>query len=99
MYILEKIVQSDFKKIPTRLETLYVEVMPRAEVKDPSSQAVLRALKKDGVEFIEDGKMGRIFCMKLKTPLTSGILSQINEMSIGLLSNPLSETHKLRMPE
>ena len=95
--LLERLEHSNPDDIPTRFETLYVEVMPREEVRDPSGQAVMRILKKAGIDFIEDGRMGRVFRIKIKKPLTSGILSQISEVSLGLLSNPLSEYHELRV--
>ena len=94
--LLEKLNISDTEKIPKRMETFYVEIMPRPGVKNPSGQALMKSLRRMGFEFTDDIKIGKVIQLRIQTPLTSGILDEIERVCLGLLSNPLSEFHQLR---
>ncbi|MGY5875132.1 MAG: phosphoribosylaminoimidazolesuccinocarboxamide synthase [Candidatus Thorarchaeota archaeon] len=97
MELLERLVQSDSKKIITRIEHLQVHVMPKLGLKNPSGEVIRKALLKLGFEDIEDIRLGKAFDITLRRPITSEVLKQLEEMSVTLLSNPLSESFNVRL--
>ncbi|MGY5854151.1 MAG: phosphoribosylaminoimidazolesuccinocarboxamide synthase [Candidatus Thorarchaeota archaeon] len=95
--LLERLVQSDSKKIPSRIEHLQVWVMPKPGLKNPSGEAIRKALLKFGFKDIEDIRVGKAFDITLRCPITTKVLKQLEEMNITLLSNPLSEIFNVRL--
>jgi phosphoribosylformylglycinamidine (FGAM) synthase PurS component len=57
----------------------------------------MKSLRRMGFEFTDDVKVGKVIQIQIQTPLTSDLLDQIEKACVGLLANPLSEIHQLRV--
>jgi phosphoribosylaminoimidazole-succinocarboxamide synthase len=83
--------------IEIRDETIRVMVEPKPGIKNPPGEVTRKALLRLGFGEVGEVRVGKVFNIVLRTPLTSEILQHLNVMSIKLLSNPISEKHKVRL--
>ncbi|MBN2228534.1 MAG: phosphoribosylaminoimidazolesuccinocarboxamide synthase [Candidatus Thorarchaeota archaeon] len=82
--------------VEARLESVYIIVEPKPAIKNPPGEVTRKALIRLGFAEVEDVRMGKVFNITLKKPLTSEILKHLEVMNVKLLSNPISEKHKVR---
>jgi phosphoribosylaminoimidazole-succinocarboxamide synthase len=83
--------------IEVRNETIQVIVEPKSGIKNPPGEVTRKALIRLGFAEVGEVRVGKVFSIVLKTPVTSEILEHLNVMSIKLLSNPISEKYKVRL--
>ena len=94
--LMERIVKTRGEEVKTRRETVEVIVEPRKGVSNPPGEVTKKALVRLGFAEVTDVKVGKMFRITLKGPLSSETLKQLDLMSIKLLSNPISESHQVR---
>jgi phosphoribosylaminoimidazole-succinocarboxamide synthase len=95
--VLEEMKKAKPQDIETRLETIQVIVEPKVGIKNPPGEVTKKALGRLGFADVEDVRMGKVFSITLKRPITTEILNQLSIMNLKLLSNPISEKHKVRI--
>ncbi len=95
--VLEEMKKAKTQDIEPRLETLQVIVEPKAGIKNPPGEVTKKALGRLGFADVEEVRMGKVFTITMKRPITTEIINQLSIMSVKLLSNPISEKHKVRI--
>ena len=83
--------------VEPRSEVIQVIVEPKSGIKNPPGEVTKKALNRLGFGDVEDVRMGKIFRILLKRPITSEVLNQLEIMNVKLLSNPISERNKVRL--
>jgi len=83
--------------VSLRPETVKVIVDPKGGIKNPPGEVTKKALVRLGFSDVEEVRVGKIFKIQLKRPLTSEILNQLRIMNVKLLSNPISEKHEVSL--
>ncbi|TFG34454.1 phosphoribosylaminoimidazolesuccinocarboxamide synthase [Candidatus Thorarchaeota archaeon] len=83
--------------IESKPETIQVIIEPKPGIKNPPGEVARKALNRLGFADVEDVRMGKVFNIVLRKPITSEILNQLAMMNIKLLSNPISERYKVRL--
>ena len=69
-----------------------VNVMPKAEIRDPQGKAVVRALDLIGVEGVSDVRQGKRFELEVDESVTAADLEKIAEV---LLANTVIEDYEV----
>ncbi|MBD3404526.1 MAG: phosphoribosylaminoimidazolesuccinocarboxamide synthase [Candidatus Lokiarchaeota archaeon] len=95
--ILEILRKTDPDSIPIRPETLQVIVMPKDGIKNPPGEVTKKGLIRLGFQDVKEVRVGKVFQVSLTKPLTSGLLKGLELMNIKLLTNPIAETHEVRL--
>ena len=95
--VLEEIKRAKPQDVESRLETVQVIVEPKGGIKNPPGEVTKKALGRLGFADIEEVRMGKVFTITMKRPITTEIINQLSIMSVKLLSNPISEKHKVRI--
>jgi len=95
--VLQEIENAKTQDVEPRLETVQVIVEPKAGIKNPPGEVTKKALGRLGFADVEEVRMGKVFTITMKRPITTEILNQLSIMSVKLLSNPISEKHKVRI--
>jgi len=80
-----------------RTEMIRVIVKPKIGIKNPPGEVTKKALIRLGFGVVDEVRVGKIFNIFLRKPVTSEILTQLNIMNIKLLSNPISEQHEVSL--
>jgi phosphoribosylaminoimidazole-succinocarboxamide synthase len=80
-----------------RYERVQVIVEPKVGIKNPPGEVTKKALGRLGFADVEEVRMGKVFTITLKKPITTEILNQLGIMNVKLLSNPISEKCKVRI--
>jgi len=83
--------------VESRHEVVQVVVEPKVGIKNPPGEVTKKALGRLGFADVEEVRMGKVFTITLKKPVTTEILNQLVIMNVKLLSNPISEKHKVRI--
>ncbi len=78
-------------------EVVQVIVEPKSGIKNPPGEVTKKALMRLGFAEVDDVRVGKVFNIILKKPITTEILNHLNIMNVKLLSNPISEKHKVRL--
>ncbi|MGY5860086.1 MAG: phosphoribosylaminoimidazolesuccinocarboxamide synthase [Candidatus Thorarchaeota archaeon] len=95
--VFEEMKKAKPQEVEPRHETLQVVVEPKAGIKNPPGEVTKKALGRLGFADVEEVRMGKVFTITLKRPITTEILNQMAIMNVKLLSNPISEKHKVRI--
>jgi phosphoribosylaminoimidazole-succinocarboxamide synthase len=83
--------------VPQEQGVVEVVVEPKKGIKNPPGEVTRRALLRLGFAEVAEVRVGKLFKVMLKGPMTSEVLKQLNIMGIKLLSNPISESHQVRL--
>jgi phosphoribosylaminoimidazole-succinocarboxamide synthase len=81
--------------VSNRKEMVQVIVKPKTGIKNPPGEVTKKALVRLGFGDADEVRVGKIFNIFLRRPVTSEILNQLGIMNIKLLSNPISEKHEV----
>jgi phosphoribosylaminoimidazole-succinocarboxamide synthase len=95
--LLDTLHETKPEDIESRDVTIQVIVEPKSGIKNPPGEVTRKALIRLGFAEVGEVRVGKVFSIVLRTPLTSEILEHLNIMSIKLLSNPISEKYKVRL--
>ena len=95
--VLDEMKKSKPQNVEPRVETLRIIVEPKTGIKNPPGEVTKKALERLGFADVQEVRMGKVFTISLKRPITSEILDQLSIMSVKLLSNPISENYKVRI--
>ena len=95
--LIDTLTQAKPEEVGNRKEMIQVIVKPKAGIKNPPGEVTKKALMRLGFGEAEDVRVGKIFNILLRKPVTSEILNQLNIMNIKLLSNPISEKHEVSL--
>ena len=95
--VLEEIKKAKPQEIVSRLETIQVIVEPKPGIKNPPGEVTKKALGRLGFADIEEVRVGKVFTITMKRPITTEILTQLSIMNVKIFSNPISEKHKVRI--
>lgn len=95
--VFEEMKKAKPQDVDPRYETVQVVVEPKLGIKNPPGEVTKKALGRLGFADVEEVRMGKVFTITLKRPITTEILNQLKIMNVKLLSNPISERHKVRI--
>ncbi|MHA1654443.1 MAG: phosphoribosylaminoimidazolesuccinocarboxamide synthase [Candidatus Thorarchaeota archaeon] len=95
--LLERIREADPEQVPIREETLLVHVMPKSGIKNPPGEVARKALVRLGYDEVVDVRMGKVFEIKVNTPVSTRLLARVEEMNRRLLANPIAENTRVRL--
>jgi phosphoribosylaminoimidazole-succinocarboxamide synthase len=95
--IFEEMKKAKPQDIETKLESIQVIVEPKPGIKNPPGEVTKKALSRLGFADVDEVRMGKVFTIKLRRPITTEILNQLAIMNVKLLSNPISEKNKVRI--
>ncbi len=95
--IFEEMKKAKPEDVEPRTESIQVIVEPKSGIKNPPGEVTKKALGRLGFADVEEVRMGKVFKIVLKKPITTEILNQLSIMNVKLLSNPISEKHKVRL--
>ena len=95
--VVDEIKKAKTENIDQRIELVKVIVEPKSGIKNPPGEVTKKALGRLGFADVQEVRMGKVFTITLRKPITSEILHQLSIMNVKLLSNPISETHKVRI--
>ncbi len=95
--VVDEIKKAKAENIDQRIELVKVIVEPKSGIKNPPGEVTKKALGRLGFADVQEVRMGKVFTITLRKPITSEILHQLSIMNVKLLSNPISETHKVRI--
>jgi phosphoribosylaminoimidazole-succinocarboxamide synthase len=95
--VIDEIKKAKAENIDQRIELVQVIVEPKPGIKNPPGEVTKKALGRLGFGDVQEVRMGKVFTIYLKKPITTEILNQLSIMNVKLLSNPISETHKVRI--
>jgi phosphoribosylaminoimidazole-succinocarboxamide synthase len=83
--------------VDIKKEIVQVIVEPKSGIKNPPGEVTKKALVRLGFAEVDDVRVGKVFNIVLKKPITTEILNHLNIMNVKLLSNPISEKYKVRL--
>lgn len=95
--VLEEIREAKPQDVEPRYERVQVIVEPKPGIKNPPGEVTKKALGRLGFADVDEVRMGKVFTITMKKPITTEILNQLAIMNVKLLSNPISEKHKVRI--
>jgi phosphoribosylaminoimidazole-succinocarboxamide synthase len=95
--VFEEMKNTKPQDVEPRFERVQVIVEPKEGIKNPPGEVTKKALGRLGFADVEEVRMGKIFTITLKRPITTEILNQLSIMNVKLLSNPISEKFKVRI--
>ena len=95
--LLDALRTSKPEDVDIKKEIVQVIVEPKTGIKNPPGEVTKKALVRLGFAEVEDVRVGKVFNIVLKKPITTEILNHLNIMNVKLLSNPISEKHKVRL--
>ena len=93
--LVNSITRTKPEEVRNRNEILQVLVKPKDGIRNPPGEVTKKMLVRMGFGDAEDVRVGKVFNIILRRPITSEILHQLNIMNIKLLSNPISEKHEV----
>jgi phosphoribosylaminoimidazole-succinocarboxamide synthase len=93
--LVDLITKTKPEEVSNRNEILQVIVKPKDGIRNPPGEVTKKMLVRMGFGDAEDVRVGKVFNIILRRPITSEILHQLNIMNIKLLSNPISEKHEV----
>lgn len=95
--LLSSITKAKSEEIANRKEMIQVYVRPKTGIKNPPGEVTKKALLRLGFAEAEEVKVGKVFNIELRRPLSTEILNHLEIMNIKLLSNPISEKHEVKL--
>ena len=95
--VFEEMKNAKPQDVESRVESIQVIVEPKAGIKNPPGEVTKKALERLGFADVKEVRMGKVFTITFRRPITSEILNQLAIMNLKLLSNPISENHKVRI--
>jgi phosphoribosylformylglycinamidine synthase PurS subunit len=95
--VFEEMKKTKPQDVEQRIELIQVIVESKSGIKNPPGEVTKKALGRLGFADVEEVRMGKVFSITLKRPITTEILNQLAIMNVKLLSNPISETNKVRI--
>ena len=95
--LMDSLLHAKPEDVIDRKELVQVIVKPKEGIKNPPGEVTKKALVRLGFGVADEVRVGKIFNIVLRKPLTSEILTQLNIMNIKLLSNPISEKHEVNL--
>lgn len=95
--VFDEMKKAKSQDVEPRTESIQVIVETKTGIKNPPGEVTKKALERLGFADVKDVRMGKVFTIALKKPITSEILNQLAIMNVKLLSNPISENHKVRI--
>jgi phosphoribosylaminoimidazole-succinocarboxamide synthase len=95
--LVDSLLRAKPEDVLDRTEIIQVVVQPKSGIKNPPGEVTKRALVRLGFDVVEDVRVGKIFNIIIKRPLTSEILTQLKIMNVKLLSNPISEYNEVNL--
>jgi len=95
--VFEEMKKAKPDEVEPRTESIQVVVETKSGIKNPPGEVAKKALGRLGFADVEEVRMGKVFKIVLRKPITSEILTQLSIMNVKLLSNPISEKHKVRL--
>jgi phosphoribosylaminoimidazole-succinocarboxamide synthase len=93
--LVDLITRTKPEEVKNRTEILQVLVKPKDGIRNPPGEVTKKMLVRMGFGDADDVRVGKVFNIILRRPITSEILHQLNIMNIKLLSNPISEKHEV----
>ncbi|MHA3962194.1 MAG: phosphoribosylformylglycinamidine synthase subunit PurS [Candidatus Thorarchaeota archaeon SMTZ1-45] len=93
--LIEVITQTKPEEVNVRKEMVQVLVNPKDGIRNPPGEVTKRALVRLGFGEAEDVRVGKVFNIFLRKPITSEVLNHLKIMNIKLLSNPISEKQEV----
>ncbi len=94
--LLNYLKETNPEEVSIRPENLNVVVLPKEGIKNPPGEVTKKAMKRLGFGQIEDVRVGRIFQIEIKGPVTSEIVKEMDIIGLKLLSNPIAERREVR---
>jgi phosphoribosylaminoimidazole-succinocarboxamide synthase len=85
------------EEVEINREMVQVIVEPKSGIKNPPGEVTRKALLRLGFAEVDDVRVGKVFNITLKNPITTETLNHLNIMNVKLLSNPISEKHRVRL--
>jgi len=95
--LLDALCSAKPEDVEIKREVVQVIVEPKTGIKNPPGEVTKKALLRLGFAEVDDVRVGKVFNIVLKKPITTEILNHLNIMNVKLLSNPISEKHKVRL--
>ncbi|TFG99540.1 phosphoribosylformylglycinamidine synthase subunit PurS, partial [Candidatus Thorarchaeota archaeon] len=95
--VFEEMKKAKSQDVKPRREIVQVVVEPKSGIKNPPGEVTKKALGRLGFAEVDEVRMGKVFSITLKRPITTEILNQLAIMNVKLLSNPISENNKVRI--
>ncbi len=95
--LLDRLDSTDPTTIPTFEEAVDVIVMPKKGIKNPPGEVAKKALIRLGYDEVTDVRVGKVFHVSIKRPVSSEMLERVSEMSNKLLANPIAESISVRL--
>ncbi|MBC7197233.1 MAG: phosphoribosylformylglycinamidine synthase subunit PurS [Deferribacterales bacterium] len=74
-----------------------VYVKLKDTVLDPQGEAILQSAKRNGYDFIEDVRVGKVF--ELEVSDTDNLEGKVKQLCDKLLANPIIEEYSIKMGE
>jgi phosphoribosylaminoimidazole-succinocarboxamide synthase len=95
--LLDALRRAKPEEVEIAKEVVQVIVEPKLGIKNPPGEVTRKAFIRLGFAEVEEVRVGKVFNIILKKPITSEILNHLNIMNVKLLSNPISEKYKVRL--
>ena len=76
-----------------------VEVMLKPEILDPQGRAVQGALRRLGLDGVEDVRQGKRFEIELADTPDASVLAQLDDLAGQLLANPVIEDYRILLSD
>ncbi|MFW9962734.1 MAG: phosphoribosylformylglycinamidine synthase subunit PurS [Candidatus Sifarchaeia archaeon] len=93
--LMNELTQTKPEEVRNRREMVQVLVNPKDGIKNPPGDVTKKALVRLGFGEADDVRVGKIFNIYLRKPVTSEVLNHLKIMNIKLLSNPISEKQEV----
>lgn len=93
--LMNELTQTKPEEVRNRREMVQVLVNPKDGIKNPPGDVTKKALVRLGFGEADDVRVGKIFNIYLRKPVTSEVLNHLKIMNIKLLSNPISENQEV----
>lgn len=93
--LINELTQTKPEEVRTRREMVQVLVNPKDGIKNPPGDVTKKALVRLGFGEADNVRVGKIFNIYLRKPVTSEVLHHLKIMNVKLLSNPISEKQEV----
>lgn len=95
--LLEALHAAKPEEVEIAKEVVQVIIEPKSGIKNPPGEVTKKALMRLGFAEVDEVRVGKVFNIVLKKPITTEIINHLNIMNVKLLSNPIAEKHKVRL--
>ena len=94
--LLQRLQKTKAEDINALEEMILVTIMPKDGIKNPQGEVARKALNRLGFSDAKDVRMGKVFAITMKKPITTELLKHLELMNVKLLSNPIAEKRQVR---